>query len=242
MMVKRLSSKYEAFSYLYEAMNYDIPYSLWIDIIEPFNKNTSILDVGCGTGEILKQLTASKKIGIDNSETMIEIATRNDDSSQYFVNDMKNFKLNESFDLVIATVDVLNYVEDLDSFKRVLLNVYEHLNDDGVFIFDIHSESKVNAMIEGEMFTDESDDFVYIWNTVKDDDLSLHHELTFFIKNEDDLYERYFESHYQRTFTHDTVLNVLQALNFKLVKAFSDFDSDGTIRDYSERTFYIVKK
>ena len=169
MMVKRLSSKYEAFSYLYNAMNYDIPYSLWLDIIHPYNKETSILDIGCGTGEILKQLKADKKIGIDNSETMIEIAKNGDFTSDYYVKDMTDFQLNEQFDLITATVDVLNYVEDFDTFKKVIKNVYNHLNDDGVFIFDIHSESKVNALIEGEMFSDESDDFVYIWNTFKDE-------------------------------------------------------------------------
>lgn len=242
MMVKRLSSKYEAFSYLYNAMNYDIPYSLWLDIIHPYNKETSILDIGCGTGEILKQLKADKKIGIDNSETMIEIAKNGDFTSDYYVKDMTDFQLNEQFDLITATVDVLNYVEDFDTFKKVIKNVYNHLNDDGVFIFDIHSESKVNALIEGEMFSDESDDFVYIWNTFKDDELSLYHELTFFIKNDDDTYNRYFETHYQKTFPHKTVLHVLESFDFTLLKTFSDFDPDGEIREYSERTFYIAKK
>src|SRR5699024_11081542 len=140
MMEKQLKSRYEKFSYVYKVMNYDFPYNLWFDIINPYNKETSVLDVGCGTGELLNMLKASRGVGIDNSETMIEIAKETAPSHEFHYADMKDFDLEETFDLITATADVLKYVSDIEVLKSVILSVKKQVNKIYIYHYIIHSD------------------------------------------------------------------------------------------------------
>ena len=242
MMEKQLKSKYEKFSYVYKVMNYDFPYNLWFDIINPYNKETSVLDVGCGTGELLNMLKASRGVGIDNSETMIDIAKETAPSHEFHYADMKDFDLEETFDLITATADVLNYVSDIEELKSVLLSVKKHMNKESVFIFDMHSEFKILNEFDGEIYMDETSDITYIWEVSNGEEaLSVIHDITYFIKDQDNKYDKYKETHYQQGFTHDETIELLDNLGFEIISSFSDFDAENEILEMCERNFFIIK-
>lgn len=103
----------------------------------PSLNGLSILDMGCGYGNhCIKyvEMGASKVIGIDISEKMLEIANKENSSPKIIykrlaIEDL--YKLNQSFDLVVSSL-ALHYVED---FVEVVEQVYRLLNDNGSFIF-----------------------------------------------------------------------------------------------------------
>src|SRR5699024_12594823 len=102
-----------------------MPYNLWLDIINEVKDDAgSILDIGSGTGEILKMLQAKRELGIDNSEEMIKIARENDPVSEYRVHDMVTMELDETFELITATADVLKYVASKRTLDAVLKDLY----------------------------------------------------------------------------------------------------------------------
>lgn len=242
MMEKPLKSKYEKFSHVYKVMNYDFPYNLWFDIVSPYNKETSVLDIGCGTGALLNMLKASRGVGIDNSETMIEIAKETAPSREFHVADMKDFDLEETFDLITATADVLNYVSDIKELKSVLFSVKKHMNKHSVFIFDMHSEFKILNEFDGEIYMDETSDITYIWEVSNGEEaLSVIHDITYFIKDQDNKYDKYKETHYQQGFTHDETIELLDNLGFEIISSFSDFDAENEILEMCERNFFIIK-
>jgi len=223
-------------------MNYDFPYNLWFDIINPYNKETSVLDVGCGTGELLNMFKADKRVGIDNSETMIEIARDSAPNCDFLVHDMTDFDLEETFDLIMATADVLNYVSDIEELKSVLLSVKKHMNKQSVFIFDMHSEFKILNEFDGEIYMDETPDITYIWEVSNGvEALSVIHDITYFIKDEDNKYDKYKETHYQQGFTHKETVELLHTFGFEIISTFSDFDADNNVLDMCERNFFIIK-
>lgn len=238
------ASEYKTFAKVYDILNYDMPYNLWLDIIEEVKgSSASILDIGAGTGEILKRIRAERKLGIDNSSAMIEMAQQNDPSSEYKLCDMMTMDLNESFDIVTATADVLNYAPSKTDFQKVLDNVYKHLNESGLFIFDVHTEYKMQNDFNYELYSDSTEDIFYNWQTVPgENDLSVWHELTFFIKESSDLYKKYEETHYQQTYKHSEILEMIKKSGYTVVKSFSDFDTSNVIADVAERNFYILKK
>src|SRR3989344_3044873 len=67
-------------------------------------KGSTVLEVGCGTGDILEHLEPSYGVGIDVSDKMIEIA-RNKHSSRkelkFFSSDIIDFGSDTKFDFVI---------------------------------------------------------------------------------------------------------------------------------------------
>lgn len=238
------ASEYKIFAEVYDILNYDMPYNLWLDIINEVKGDAaSILDIGAGTGEILKMLRAKRKLGIDNSEEMIKIARENDPVSEYRVQDMVTMELDETFELITATADVLNYAPSRESFAAVLKNVYNHLSAGGVFIFDVHTEHKMQNDFNYELYSDSTDDIFYTWQTVPgEEELSVWHELTFFIRNSGDLYKKYEETHYQQTYKHSEILKMINEAGFIIDKSFSDFDITNVITEVAERNFYILKK
>ena len=79
------------------------------------------------------------------------------------------------------------------------------------------------------------------WDAVQGDlPLSVYHDMTFFIRHEDETYSRFDESHFQRTFDEKTYLSWLAQVGFKHVETFTDFNIDEHNED-AERLFFIAK-
>lgn len=84
---------------------YNESYSLFCDSIE--KSNASILEIGCGPGNITKHLLSLRKeysiYGIDFSSNMIELAQKNIPSASFEVMDARDIlKLNKTFDGIIV--------------------------------------------------------------------------------------------------------------------------------------------
>ena len=106
------------------------------DLIEKENVK-SILDLGCGTGEISKFLADDgyKVIGIDSSETMLEKA-RNDYPNINFIEaDATNFELVTPVDVVFSNA-VLHWI-DKDKQIQMMKCVYRALKPRGQFVFEM---------------------------------------------------------------------------------------------------------
>ena len=66
-----------------------------------------------------------------------------------------------------------------DVFKEV----YNALNEDGVFIFDVHSTYQTDEVFPGYSYHENAEDFAMLWDTYEDAaPHSIVHELTFFIQ------------------------------------------------------------
>ena len=78
------------------------------------HRDISVLEVGCGTGELISQIKGKRKLGLDFSPKMIEEAKRNGTGDTEFrVMDAENLELDEKFDLIIIS-NVIGYVNDVE--------------------------------------------------------------------------------------------------------------------------------
>jgi len=66
-------------------------------------EESTILEMGCGTGNLLGNLRPSRGIGVDISEEMIKIAKRNFPNINFICSDVENFLINEKFDYIIIS-------------------------------------------------------------------------------------------------------------------------------------------
>lgn len=82
-----------------------------------------VLDLGCGTGQILKSLKPRYGLGVDFSEEMVKIAGAGaGDNLNFTAADISTFRPARNFDLIICS-DVM---EHLDDFKPLLKKVSEY--------------------------------------------------------------------------------------------------------------------
>lgn len=105
--------------------------------------NGKILEIGCGTGRILLPLVKKNIdiIGLDISKEMINVLEKNakkENLNPKVINgDMKNFSLNEKFDLVIIPYRAFLHMLTKEDQIKTLKNIAKHLNKNGKLI--IHS-------------------------------------------------------------------------------------------------------
>jgi len=82
----------------------------------------SILDVGCGSGDILALLAARGRYdlaGVDVSERALELAHRRAPDAQMGVLDIQREALEEKFDLVVSIGVVEHLLDDLAAFRNM---------------------------------------------------------------------------------------------------------------------------
>jgi len=135
------------YSQYYDLLYQDKDYSSEVDyindlIIQFSNNAKTILDMGCGTGRHA-ELFYDKGYtvhGIDLSEDMLTIAeTRcagKEDRLSFSNGNVVDLKLNKKFDIVVSLFHVMSYQNSNEDLIKAFEVAREHLNKDGIFVFD----------------------------------------------------------------------------------------------------------
>jgi len=121
----------------------------------------SLLDVGCGRGEFLRQIKTlfpdSKVMGIDLSPLMVETTQSKGIDAQC----IDICKLNQKFQIITAVFDMVNYLnpKEIKNFMKCIENTLE---DNGHFICDINSLYAFEELAVGSFIKDDDSRFVTI--------------------------------------------------------------------------------
>lgn len=124
------------------------------DLIENFlskmdKKQTSVLDIGCGTGKHIKLLNEREYsvIGLDNSNEMLKIAKENNPEVRFVLGNAmdKNVFSNTKFDIITCYYFTIYYMKHID---EILNNVYNWLKPSGVFVVHIVNKDKFDPILE----------------------------------------------------------------------------------------------
>ena len=121
-------------------------------------KNAHLLDLCCGTGNLMRSLSHKgyQVTGLDGSEAMLEYARQNLPQGEFILEDARNFKLLERFDGVVSSSASLNHMLSLEELNRVFSNVYHVLKPNGLFMFDLNHAQQMekwwkSQVAEGEI-------------------------------------------------------------------------------------------
>lgn len=85
-------------------------------------ENATVLEIGSGTGDLLACINARKKVGIDYSRNMIEIAKRKYSGINFMAMEAENLDFKEKFDYVILS-NLIGYLEDIQKVFAELKKV-----------------------------------------------------------------------------------------------------------------------
>ena len=106
------------------------------------NKVKTLLDMGCGTGKHAELFCDKgyKVHGIDLSEDMLKIAeTRRigkEDKLSFSHSNISELNLDKKFDVVVSLFHVMSYQNSNEELIKAFEVAKNHLNNDGIFIFD----------------------------------------------------------------------------------------------------------
>lgn len=249
-----LLPSYQGFSSVYDALMDEAPYDEWLQFLlnslhsYPI-KNKKILDLGCGTGRLACMLAKKgyQMSGVDLSEEMLSMAAQRMvlEKLQPFPllqQDMRNLEMNEQFSVIYSFCDSLNYLTEELDLAQTFIQVSKHLDDAGLFIFDMHSPYKITHVYSQGPIVDEDEDLSYIWiPEVIQESLSVDHHIHFFVREKGDLYRRFSEIHQQKTYTVSQIKEWLEKANLELLSLTADFTTASPTEE-SERLFFVTQK
>ena len=209
----------------------------WLRFVKKNIRGNKILELACGSGEITIAMAKAgyNILATDISSAMITQAQAKGSypNLTYQVMDMRELQLSESYDGVICFCDSINYLEDYKSLQQVFSGVYNALNDRGVFLFDMHHESRLKEFGKGWKEEGTIEGINYKWQIITQGD-KLIHDFTLTADN-----QTFIETHHQTVFSLKKVESLLKDCGFDF-EVIDDYDIFN--EDLKEKYFFKAKK
>jgi len=141
----------------------------------------SLLDVGCGSGGFLEQISKSypnvQAKGIDLSNVMVEMTKKKGLDAEC----IDLCKVEDKYEVITAIFDMVNYL-DHKNIKRFFRCVEERLEKGGHFICDINTLYAFKVIAAGSFIKDGDDRFVTIDSDYVEEDKEYFMDFTLFEK------------------------------------------------------------
>lgn len=246
-------ASYESFASVYDIFMEDVPYDEWVEYIENLFKYYNInpklvLDLGCGTGNITEKLALKgyDMIGIDNSEEMLiiakEKARKNNLDILYLLQDMREFELYGTVSAIISICDSINYLTEEEDVLQTFKLVNNYLDPGGLFIFDLNTEYKYQEILGENTFAYNTQKSSYIWeNYYYEEEKINEYKLTLFVNEDKNLFKKYEETHYQKAYSLDKIIQLLNEAGLEYLGVFDAFTFNLPNRE-SERIYIIARE
>ena len=257
---------YQDFAYVYDEFMDETPYEMWCEriqsLIEKYgvskpvrnsgdvleSEKNLVVDLGCGTGTLTEMLYEKgyDMVGVDNSDSMLSVAMDKKRASGseilYLFQDMRELELYSTVGTVVSVCDSINYILEEDELLEVFKLVNNYLYPGGIFVFDFNTDYKYGQVIGDTTIAENRDDCSFIWENYYDEESAINeYEVTIFVKEEDDLFRKFTETHFQKGYTAKKIANLIEKAGMELV-VMKDADTDGDITDESERIYVVAKE
>ena len=245
---------YESFARVYDIFMDEVPYGEWCARLTALLEENGIrdglvLDLACGTGSMTRLLSQAgyDMIGADSSPEMLEIAREKTSEKEaekilYLMQDMRSFELYGTVRAVISVCDSLNYVTEEEDLLQVFRLVNNYLDPGGVFLFDVNTHYKYEVLIGDRTIAETRDECSFIWeNSWYPEEKINEYDLTLFVREEEDLYRRFTETHYQKAWPAQQIAELLRKAGFDQIQAFDGYSSAPADRE-SERILFCARE
>lgn len=185
-------------------------------------------------------------IGVDASEEMLELAMEKKYESGrdilYLLQDMREFELYGTVRAVISICDSMNYITEEEDLLQVFRLVNNYLDPGGIFLFDMNTIYKYENLLAQNTIAENREEGSFIWENDYDPEERLNeYDLTLFIREENEMYRRYEEVHYQRAYPVEKVLELLKQAGMKPLRV-CDTETGKEPTETTERVYIIARE
>lgn len=241
-------AQYGDFAYIYDKlMHEDIDYDKWCDYIENlFDLHgvspDTLCELACGSGNITSRMLERGYdiTGVDISADMLSVASEKVGYDRLICQDMSRLSLNKCFNAFICMIDGINYLITPKSVLNTFKAVKAHLNDNGVFIFDISSRYKLMNILGNETYIHSEYDVFYSWQNRYIEKYNLSDMLLNFFVREKGKYTRFEERHLQRGWSENEIKKMLQKSGFSDISVYNELTFNAPKHD-SNRLVFVCK-
>lgn len=266
MDMKNTEEIYTDFARVYDELMDNTPYEEWGNRLDELirkygvsaperdaenlldSEKNLVVDLGCGTGTLAELLYEKgyDMIGVDASESMLNIAMdkKAESGSEilYLQQDMRELELYSTVGTVYSVCDSLNYILEEEELKTVFSLVNNYLFPGGIFIFDFNTDYKYREVIGNTTITENREDCSFIWENYYDPEEEINeYDLTIFVQEEENLFRRFTETHFQRGYTVEQMLRLVEEAGMKVVEV-KDADTGEAVTEQSERVYMVARE
>ncbi len=223
---------YKELAYSYDRLTNDVDYAAVVDFYfeilhrENLRPRTAV-DLACGTGSVAKILAEHglRVTAVDLSEDMLTAAMDKcmdmDNAPVFVCQPLQELRLPRGVDLAVCALDSLDYITAPTDCAQAIRRVYKALNPGGIFIFDVNTSEKLQAM-DGQVFLDEDDDVYCVWRGEFDRETNICSYGMDLFRREGEAWHRSFEEHREYAYSVEQLTGYLKAAGFTGIEVYAD--------------------
>lgn len=233
MMYQRLATYYD------DLVKDDEATQAWLHFVQQHLPCGTVLEAACGSGEITLAMACAgyQVCAGDLSADMMKRAMEKQGSEhiEWKQFDMRNLSEFAQYDGIVCFCDSINYLLEMADVHSFFSQAYEHLNDCGTLLFDMHSLDRLKEF-EEEYCEDGilNQTTPYEWTITSEDDYIYQNFAFYDIQSKVQL-----EQHIQRVYDPMIIQQMLEELGFH-IEIYTDFTLPGI--QPGEKYFYVCKK
>ncbi len=261
-----MTEQYGDFADVYDELMDNVPYRQWAERLDVLirrygvskperdaddlldSERNLVVDLGCGTGTLTELLYQKgyDMIGVDSSESMLNMAMNKRERCGaeilYLQQDMRELELYSTVGTVYSVCDSLNYILEEEELLEVFTLVNNYLFPGGIFLFDFNTDYKYREVIGDATIAENREDCSFIWENYYHPEEGINeYDLTVFVRQNDGVFRRFTETHFQRGYTVEQMLALVSRAGMT-VEEVRDADTGREVTDRSERVYVVAKE
>lgn len=224
-------------------------------------KIDTVLDICCGSANFLHEMQLAGKTctGTEILDSYIEYNRAKFPDMKFIKTEtLLDFDGLETYDLISCNHDVVNFIPTLEEWGQFFKNVYAHLNNGGIFIFDFYTKRRLQGW--NEVTYDENEKLDYVKSIVSDGETKTTISNIYYInlnpQTEENLDEKVYSlnnhnNKYQRTenvsveyfFENDLVLNEIKKAGYRyLITTDANLAPVSSLSDMNRMHIIAIKR
>ena len=223
---------YGALAKSYDRLTGDVDYRDFVDFAHEILKKENlsprtVADLACGTGSATRILgeMGYEVTAVDLSEEMLTVAMdkcADLEKMPLFVHQsLQELWLPRGVDMAVCFLDSLDYILDPQDCAEAIRRVYKALNPGGIFIFDVNTPEKLQAM-DGQVFLDEDDDVYCVWRGEFDRETNICTYGMDLFQREGEHWLRSQEEHQEYAYSEAQLRQFLKTAGFTHINVYAD--------------------
>lgn len=242
--------RYDSLAPFYDRLMNHVDYDSWIALIERVaakymkKKKPSIFEIGGGTGALGRMLRESSYPYTGSDYCFAMAREANKKGLPVFCADARSLPVKKQFDLILFLYDGINYLLSAEDYERAFGEVARCLNRDGLFLFDITTETNsLEHFLEYLDFEDYGDYSFIRHSYYNEETMEQRNDFTIFkqYRKNSNIYEKLSEHHVQKVFPVKFIEEAIPRNLFKVEGIWDGF----TFKRYSlrsERIHFLLRK